>query len=190
MVLSVQYPPEYPDVPPNLDLGNPPNAPKFQHLDLQEDKESLLASLSSTIDENIGIAMIFTLVSALKENAEQLIAERAGAEQAERDKAAAAAEEAENAKFHGTAVTRDSFLKWRDEFFEEMKREEERKEAEKEAEELKKRRGAAGPKDESKLTGRQLWEQGLAGRGDEDGDDEADGDASLKDGMEKLKVEG
>lgn len=187
MLLSVQYPPEYPDVPPNLDLSNPPNAPRYPHLDIAEDKDSLLSSLTSTIEENIGIAMIFTLVSTLKESAEQLIAERAGAEQAEKDKEAAAAEEAENAKFHGTAVTRESFLKWRDAFVMEMKQAEERREAEREAEELKKRRGAAGPKEENKLTGKQLWERGLAGRGEDSG--EEDGEDGVGLGMEKLKVE-
>lgn len=130
--------------------------------------------------------MIFTLVSSLKESAESLIADRAGAEQAEKDKEAAAAEEAENAKFHGTAVTRESFLKWRDRFVVEMREAEERREAEREAEELRKRRGAAGPKETSLLTGKQLWERGLAGRGEEDDDDGEDG-VGL--GMEKLKVE-
>jgi hypothetical protein len=47
----------------------------------------------------------------------------------------------------------------------------------------KKRRG--GAKDEVKLTGRQLWEGGLAGKGEDDGDD--DGIDALA-SIEKLKV--
>ena len=69
--------------------------------------------------------MIFTLISALKESAEQLIGERLDQVQSEKDMEAAKVEEAENAKFHGEAVTRESFLAWRARFREEMEREEE-----------------------------------------------------------------
>lgn len=122
--------------------------------------------------------MIFTLVSTLKDNIEQLILERKTAIQAVKDQEAQKAEEAENAKFHGEAVTKESFLKWREKFRVEM--EEKRVEDERERElEMGKKKGA---KTEEKLTGKQLWERGLMGKVEEEGDVEE------VDALEKLKV--
>ena len=179
LVLRVQYPETYPDVAPDLDLSTHPNAPKHDKLDVHDDKVRLLESLQDAIDENIGMAMVFTLVSTLKENAESLIAERQQVEQAEKDKEAAKAEEEENKKFHGTAVTRKSFLEWRERFQNESEESERRRQEEKEAEDKRKR----VPKEEKKLTGRELWEKGLAGKMEED--DEGD---DIVEGMEDTKL--
>ncbi|GAM86148.1 hypothetical protein ANO11243_041590 [Dothideomycetidae sp. 11243] len=179
ILLQIQYPEAYPDEAPRLDIQNPPNALKHIHLDIQDDKTQLLDSLQSTIEENLGMAMVFALVTTLKENAEQLITKRLEAIQDEKDKVAAKAEEEENRKFEGTKVTRDTFLAWRDRFRKEMDEERLRKEAERE-EELRKKRV---PKEEKKMTGRELWEKGLAGKfGDEDeeGDDAIEGMQALK----------
>jgi len=177
--LEVSYPEEYPDVAPELSISSAPNAPKHPQLDIQEDRERLLESLQPTIEENMGMAMVFTLVSALKENAEELMIERVNAVQAEKDKIAAKAEEEENKKFQGTAVNRESFLEWHTKFQKELQDEEQRQKEEKEAEDKKKKSN----KDEKKLTGRQLWERGLAGKGDF----EEEGDDALP-AVEKLKV--
>lgn len=166
ILLNVSYPETYPDVAPDLDISNPANAPKHPFLDITEDKARLLKSLDSTIEENTGMAMIFTLVTTLKESAEQLIIERKGVVQAGKDQEAAKAEEEENRKFHGTAVTRESFLQWREKFMAEMAEKERRDKEEREAEEKKKR---GGKPEEKKMTGRQLWERGLAGKVDEEG---------------------
>ena len=61
---------------PNLDISAPPNAPPHPLISISEDKGRLLDSLTATIDESLGMAMVFTLVSTLKEAAETLIAER------------------------------------------------------------------------------------------------------------------
>jgi RWD domain len=180
IVLQVQYPEEYPDVAPHLEISSPPNAPKYAFLDVQEDRANLLESLESTVEENLGIAMVFTLVSALKDSAELLVSERQKAKQALKDFESQKAEEAENAKFHGTPVTRETFLAWREKFVEAMEEEEKRKKEEQEAEDSKKRRGG---KDEVKLTGRQIWETGLAGKVEEDDEGE---DALV--GVDKLKI--
>jgi hypothetical protein len=171
--LKVEYPSDYPDEAPRLDILAPPNAPKHKFFDIQEDKGSLLSALEPTIDENLGMAMIYSLVTSLKDAAELLIAERQKAAQAVREVEAAKVEEEENRKFHGTPVTRDTFLAWRETFKEELAEEERRRKEEFEAEELKKRKGA---REEIKLTGRQLWERGLAGKVEEDDEDgDADG---------------
>ncbi|KAJ5779470.1 hypothetical protein N7457_007190 [Penicillium paradoxum] len=176
--LEVAYPEEYPDVGPNLNITSPPNAVKHPRLDIQEDREQLLESLLPTIEENMGMAMVFTLVSALKESAELLITERANAIQAEMDKVAAKKEEEENRKFHGTPVTVESFLEWSAKFKKEMEEKELRLREEKDLEDKKKRI----IKEEKKLTGRQLWERGLV-KGDYDEEDE-----DALPAVDKLKV--
>ena len=139
----------------------------------------MLSSLDETITESMGQAMVFTLISALKESAELLIGERLNEVQAEKDKEAAKAEEAENAKFHGEAVTRESFLAWRAGFRGEVEREEE--ERRKVEEEGKSRKVKI---EEGKMSGRELWERGLVGKVEEEEEGEED---ALK-GVEGLKV--
>ncbi|KAJ4367317.1 Protein gir2 [Neocucurbitaria cava] len=170
IVLNVQYPLDYPDEAPRLDVTQPPNAPKHPYLDIQEDKSRLLDSLTETIEENLGMAMVFTLVTVLKDSAELLITERQNAKQALADMAAAKAEEEENKKFQGEAVTRESFLAWRDKFRKEMEEEAKRKEEEKELEDKKKRI----VKEEKKMTGRELWEKGLVGKYVDDDEDDGE----------------
>jgi len=185
IILSVRYPGAYPDEAPGLDITAPPNAPKYEHLDVQEDKARLLEALQPTIEESMGMAMVFTLVSTLKDSAELLVSERQQAIQALLDIESAKAEAEENRKFEGEKVTRETFLAWRDKFKQEMADEAARKQAEAEAEEKKKRGGKV---EEKKLTGKQLWERGLAGKIMDD-DEEEDGDDALE-GMQKFKVDG
>ncbi|KOS20590.1 RWD domain-containing protein [Escovopsis weberi] len=189
-VLAVRYPDEYPDEAPHLDMLAPTTAsasasaapvPSHPHFSVGEDREALLAGLADTIQENLGIAMVFTLVSALKEAAEQLIQDREDAAQRVVEERAREAERRENAKFHGTPVTPETFLRWREGFLAEMEERRAREEEERLAE-LKK----AKIREPVKLTGKQLWQQGLVGKVDE-GDDE---DGVLADGVEQLKVEG
>lgn len=179
ILLNVRYPDAYPDEAPRLDITQPPNALRHPHLDIQDDKSRLMEALQPTIEENMGMAMVFTLVSTLKDAAELLITERQAAVQAQKDIEVAKAEEEENRKFEGTKVTRQTFLAWREKFQNEMEEEAARKQAEQEAEDKKKR----GPKEEKKLTGRELWERGLAGKAEE----EDDGGDELE-SIEKLKI--
>lgn len=182
ILLNVRYPPDYPDVAPVLDITQPPNAPKHHQLDIQDDKARLLEALQPSIEESMGMAMVFALVSTLKDAAELLVAERQQAVQAVLDVEKAHAEEEENRKFEGEKVTRETFLAWRERFVTEMQDDAERKVVEQEAEDKKKRVKV----EEKKLTGRQLWEQGLAGKVVEEDEDGEDAVASVK----ALKVEG
>ena len=180
ILLNITYPDSYPDVGPHLDITTPPNAPKQPLLNIADDKPQLLESLEPVIEESLGMAMIFTLVTTLKDSAEQLIAERQKAEEEIAEGVKRKAEEEENRKFHGTAVTKDSFLNWRAEFRMEMERKQRQRREEEEMEDKKRR----GGKEEKKLTGRQLWEKGLVGRGEEE---ELEGEDAL-DGVTKLRV--
>ncbi|KAL1996596.1 hypothetical protein VTN49DRAFT_7461 [Thermomyces lanuginosus] len=185
--LQVSYPEAYPDVAPDLEIIAPSNAPKHPRFDIQEDRVRLLEGLQPTIEENMGMAMVFTLVSALKEAAENLVAERVKSELEAKEREIAKAEEEENRKFQGTPVTKETFREWQERFRKEMEEEERRKREEKEAEEKKKKssgRDATG-REEIKLTGKQIWERGLAGKGDFD--DEGD-DEPPSTGVEKLQI--
>ncbi|OLN95953.1 RWD domain-containing protein [Colletotrichum chlorophyti] len=159
MILHVRYPEAYPDEPPILDLQPTPNAAPHDWFSVADDKERLLKNLDETIQENLGMAMVFTLVTTLKDAAEALIEERKQAKEKEHEEAVLAAEREENKKFHGTPVTPETFLKWRADFIREMKELKEKEEEERLAE-LKK----AKIKEPVKLTGKQLWERGLAGK--------------------------
>lgn len=184
IILNVRYPEKYPDEAPVLDITQPPNAPKYEHLDIQDDKPRLLDALQPDIEASLGMQMIFTIQATLKEAAEQLINDRYAAIIAVRDAERARAEEEENKRFEGEKVTRESFLAWRDKFRKEMAEEAERKRLEQEAEEKKKR---GGKEQKDLLTGRQLWEQGLAGK---TADDEDEGEDAITEGMREVKVEG
>jgi len=176
----VSYPEAYPDVGPNLEITAPPNAPKHPLFDVSEDKAQLLDALTPTIEESLGMAMVFTLVTTLKDAAETMIADRQRKVEAVREVAARKKEEEENRKFHGTAVTRERFLEWRARFKKETEEKEKQRKEEEELEEKKKR----GKTEEKKLSGRQLWERGLVGKIE---DEDVDGEDALA-SIEKLKV--
>ncbi|KAM5356099.1 hypothetical protein ACJ41O_002745 [Fusarium nematophilum] len=168
----------YPEKPPHLDILAPPNAAPHEHFNVADDRDQLLSSLDETIQENLGMAMVFTIVSMLKETAEQLVQDRKEVVAKAHEEALLAAEAEENKKFHGTAVTPETFLKWREGFLKEMEERRQREEEERLAE-LKK----AKVKEPTRLTGKQLWERGLAGKGEEE-EEEVPIEA-----VEKLKVE-
>lgn len=125
------------------------------------------------------MAMVFTLVTTLQEEIENLIRDRIAAVQKAKDREAEEAEAKENAKFHGERVTRESFLAWREKFQAEIAaREEDEERARKEGESR-----ARGAKKEDKLTGRELWEKGMVGKEAEEEDL-----ATMEEGMEGMKV--
>lgn len=183
ILLQVKYPEAYPEEPPILDILAPPNAPAHPFFSVSADRAELLDGLNATIEENIGMAMIFTIVSTLKENAEQLILERQQTARDRHEQELLEAEREENKKFHGTPVTPETFKTWREQFLKEMEELRLKQEAEEEAAEKKKNRG----KDTVvQLTGKQLWERGLIGKVEEDEEDYED-DSIPEIG--KLKVE-
>ncbi|CAL3968871.1 hypothetical protein PZA11_004836 [Diplocarpon coronariae] len=184
VLLQVKYPEDYPEEPPILDLQPPPNAPPHAYFSVASDKDQLLDGLKETIEENMGMAMIFTIYSTLKDNAEQLVAERQEAARQVQEQKLLAAEREENKKFHGTPVTPETFMSWRADFRKEM---EELKFREEEAEEAAEKKKNRGKDTVVQLTGKQLWERGLVGKVEEDEDCDNDEDAA--DRIKKLKGE-
>lgn len=178
IALTVRYPDDYPDKAPHLDLSAEDES-KHPLFSISDAKDDLLKSLEPVIEENLGMAMVFTLVTTVKEEAEQVAIKAREVEIKAHEEAALEAERKENEKFQGAAVTRESFLSWREGFLKEME-EQRQKEEEERLAEMKK----AKIKEPARMSGRQLWESGLA-KGEEidDGDD----DAPAED-LAKLKV--
>jgi hypothetical protein len=181
--LSVRYPENYPDEAPDLDLLAPQNAAPHPFFDFSTDREEVMASLATTIEENLGMAMIFTVAMSIKDIAETLIRTRAEEVRAERQREKDKAEELENEKFNGTMVTRERFLEWSSNFKAELEEAEQKRLDEQAAEEKKKR----GPKEETKLTGKQLWESGLVGKVEDEEYDDVDALDEIE-GIKKLQI--
>jgi hypothetical protein len=170
LMLHVEYPTTYPDVPPTLDLTLDANSPSSS-LSFPDDKNTLLSALSPTIDENLGMEMIFTLTTTLKESAEEMLNTRAQEKENKREEELRREEEKEMEKFRGTLVTKERFMEWRDKFFAEIE-ENKRREKEKEDEEKSKRGGSGGSAaKEKRMTGRELYEKGLVGNVEDETED-------------------
>lgn len=181
LILHVTYPESYPDVSPDLDLtldaASPPSSLSFP-----TDKDTLLRTLASTVDENLGMAMVFTLATSLKDAAEDLLARRAQAAETLREEHLRREEEKEMEKFRGTQVTRERFVEWLKRF----RAEEEEKRVAAAAAREEEEKGRKGPAvKEKRLTGRQLYERGLVGGTDDTEDADEDG---VEVDLAKLKV--
>ncbi|KAI0957592.1 hypothetical protein AcW1_005934 [Taiwanofungus camphoratus] len=152
LALDVQYPDEYPEVLPDLSLETLEGS-----ID-EEEIEHLLDELRRMGEENLGMAMTFTLVSHLREQLSALVTsriERRKKEETERERQALQAEET---RTRGTPVTIQNFMTWKAKFDKEMAAKRAREEEEKlkglspkEREEYK--------KFATRLTGRQLFER-------------------------------
>lgn len=137
-------------------------------LDVDRDGPALLATVEAAVEENLGMAMIFTLISTLKEAAEALIAERLAPKTVVAETRKPAGSElldgvrAQSRPItgRGTPITEEVFMTWRREYRETLRKERLTvKQAEEE--ELRKKLGKTG-REEKKLTGREILERGLA----------------------------
>ncbi|XP_031364685.1 RWD domain-containing protein 1 isoform X2 [Apis dorsata] len=111
--LQFTYTEKYPDEPLLISIEEPEN---FE----EDSTEKLKKHLIEQMNENLGMVMVFTLVSAAQEwlnvqwdkiklNREECEAQKLREE-----------EEAERKKFEGTRVTVETFLCWKEKFDEEM----------------------------------------------------------------------
>ncbi|XP_034179930.1 RWD domain-containing protein 1 isoform X1 [Osmia lignaria lignaria] len=133
--LEFTYTPKYPDEPLLISIEDQEN---FE----EGDDEKLKEHLTEQMNENLGMVMVFTLVSAAQEwlNVQwdkiKLNREESAAKKLKE------LEEAERKKFEGTRVTVETFLSWKEKFDEEMGYTKRREMAEREG---------------KKLTGRELF---------------------------------
>uniref|UniRef100_A0A8C2B4Z9 RWD domain-containing protein 1 n=1 Tax=Cyprinus carpio TaxID=7962 RepID=A0A8C2B4Z9_CYPCA len=139
VTLKFTYVEKYPDEPPLWEIISQENL---------EDSytEDILMLLKQQAEENLGMVMIFTLVTAVQEKLNEIIDHIKSRREEEKQRKEREAEEAEKRAFQGTVVTIENFLSWKAKFEQEMV-------------ELKKK----GQKEEEqsgkgKLTGKQLFE--------------------------------
>ncbi|KAF8959064.1 RWD domain-containing protein [Flammula alnicola] len=152
VTLCVHYTDTYPDVLPDLSL-------KHEDPNIDEsDAENLLTDLRRVGEENLGMAMTFTLVSQLREQLSQLVRQKIEEHtRREREKERLALEEEEK-RTRGTPVTLESFRAWKTKFDQEI--------ALKRAQEEEERLKGLTPKEreewkrsQTRLSGRQLFER-------------------------------
>ncbi|KAL7393425.1 hypothetical protein ABVT39_010726 [Epinephelus coioides] len=97
-------------------------------------------------EENLGMVMIFTLVTAVQEKLNEIVDVMKNRREEEKRRKEAEAEEAEKVAFQGTVVTIENFLVWKAKFEQEM------------AELRRKKQKEEEQGGKAKLTGKQLFE--------------------------------
>lgn len=137
----------------------------------------LTVQLESQIETDmlLGMQMCFALISSIKERCEQWYSEQLNKLEKQYELEAQEREKKEQAKFHGTKVTRESYLEWRSKFRQELKLDE--------RDQVRRMKAHHG-----KLTGKQMFEQGVVGTGDEYMEED---DASVDDvakGLAKTEI--
>ncbi|KAL1501352.1 hypothetical protein ABEB36_006686 [Hypothenemus hampei] len=133
--LTITYTTKYPEEAPIIEIEN---AEKFD----KSLESALLDHLNEQVKENLGMVMIFTLVSSAQEWLHTKYEKDKKAKEEREEQLLKEQEEAERQRFEGTRVTIETFLKWRQQFEEEMGIDKKRELAEKEG---------------RKLTGRELF---------------------------------
>ncbi|XP_077072748.1 RWD domain-containing protein 1 [Siphateles boraxobius] len=140
--LKFTYLEKYPDEPPLWEI--------FSQENLEDsDAEGILTLLKQQAEENLGMVMIFTLVTAVQEKLNEIVDQiksRREEEKERNEKKEREAEEAEKFAFQGTVVTIENFLSWKAKFEQEMTELKSKRQKEEEQ---------AG---KAKLTGKQLFE--------------------------------
>lgn len=184
MMVDITFPENYPDVAPILKLtskveiinedeeegddddddedktefdehGNIVIA-KLANFGKQIDFKDYTNELEVEIDEMIerdmllGMQMCFTIISTVKDNSEQWFQNELSKLEKEYEKEKERLAIEEQKKFNGTKVTKESYLKWRQGFRKELKLDE--------RDTLRREKAHNG-----KLTGRQMFEQGIVG---------------------------
>lgn len=171
--LHIQYTTEYPDAPPIMSIrvvrdtkGVLGPATDGDHNDSEDaanaDRPALTelqAGLDEVAQESLGMAMVFTLASHLRESVTTLIQRRVQEIESAASAKREAEIEAEAEKFRGTAVTPERFAEWRVKFVQEMA-EKDKKEEEAKLLKLSAREREEYKKSKAKPSGKQLFEKG------------------------------
>ncbi|KAJ3177835.1 RWD domain-containing protein 1 [Gaertneriomyces sp. JEL0708] len=111
--LDITYTDTYPDSAPVISLE--------EIVGLDDDEAIFLrGSLNATVEESMGMAMVFSIASAAKENFERILLEREETRKREEAERAAAEEEAERQRLSGSRVTKESFEAWKAGFLAEI----------------------------------------------------------------------
>ncbi|XP_003215622.1 RWD domain-containing protein 1 isoform X1 [Anolis carolinensis] len=138
--LKFIYPGNYPDEAPLYELLS-------QESLEDRDVTDILKLLQEQAEENLGMVMIFTLVSAVQEKLNEIVDQIKTRREEEKKQQEKEAEEAEKQTFHGTPVTIETFLSWKAKFDAELLEIKRKKMKEEEQ------------SGKNKLTGKQLFER-------------------------------
>lgn len=111
--LVFQYTKTYPDEAPLIEIENEVN---FESDTSQKVKDGL----NDTIQENLGMEMIFSLVGCTQELLNTLFDQIKIDREEQRERKQREVEELEHKKFEGTKCTVENFIKWKNEFEAEM----------------------------------------------------------------------
>ncbi|KAI4811741.1 RWD domain-containing protein 1 [Gymnodraco acuticeps] len=137
--LKFTYVEKYPDEPPLWEIHDQEN---LEDSDMGE----IFTLLQQQADENLGMVMIFTLVTAVQDKLNEIVDLMKNRREEEKRRIDEEEEEAEKVAFQGTVVTIENFLAWRGRF--ELEMAELRSKRQKEEEQAGK----------IKLSGKQLFE--------------------------------
>ncbi|XP_076004595.1 RWD domain-containing protein 1 [Genypterus blacodes] len=137
--LKFTYVEKYPDEPPLWEIYSQENLE-------DTDVGDILTFLQQQAEENLGMVMIFTLVTAVQEKLNEIVDTIKNRQEEEKMRREKEAEEAEKVAFQGTVVTIENFLTWKATF--ELDMADLRRKRQKEEEQAGK----------TKLTGKQLFE--------------------------------
>lgn len=127
---------------------------KYDYEFTNADCRKLMDHAKEVGEENLGISSVFTIISAIKEQAEELFNANIQSQEAERVRQLNLEEEKEQAKFKGTPVTKETFAEWRKNFRAEM--------------------GWDKPKERpfGRFTGREIFVKGMYKEEDEEAEEE------------------
>lgn len=137
--LGIEFPEKYPDEIPIITLSGIEDA--FSEERIAES----INKLQSVAEENLGMVMVFAIVSALQDEIGELVEVKKQAKEEIKEIEKEKKEAESRKKFEGTIVTPDSFRAWKDKFDDERR-------AEIDAAEKERLASLAG-----RLTGRQLF---------------------------------
>ncbi|XP_041353999.1 RWD domain-containing protein 1-like [Gigantopelta aegis] len=130
---------KYPDEAPVIEIT--------EYSNLEDDQiEELMNYLNEQVEENLGMVMVFTLVSAVQERMTVLVEEQKKRVEDEKNRREREEEEAEQKRFEGTKVTIENFVAWKTKFDAEMA-------------ELKRLRSQTEQQASNKLSGKEMFLQ-------------------------------
>ncbi|KAJ1155193.1 hypothetical protein NDU88_007928 [Pleurodeles waltl] len=107
--VKFSYVEKYPDEAPLYEIVSQENIE-------DEDARAIITCLDQQVEENLGMVMIFTLVSAIQEKLNEIVDQIKTRREEEKVKKEKEEEEAEKVVFHGTPVTIEAFLSWKAKF--------------------------------------------------------------------------
>ncbi|KAM4771453.1 RWD domain-containing protein 1 [Rhinophrynus dorsalis] len=140
VTIKFTYVASYPDESPLYEIVSQGNLE-------DSDASNILTLLEEQAQENLGMVMIFTLVSAVQDRLNEIVDQIKTRREEEKVQKEKEAEEAEKVRFHGTPVTIENFLSWKAKFEAEL------------AEMRKKRQKEEEQSGKIKLSGKQLFER-------------------------------